>query len=125
MDELELAKLLGIACQATCGCGNGLIKYEGEASNTNFFLTCRPYSDKYAHPMKIVIPKDCQLIKDHYENKQLKEEKDNAVTLLKERNEEKRTLLQKLENIDLIVMGEDDEVSKLIQKELKENDHGT
>jgi len=65
MDELKLAKLLGIACQATCGCGNGLIKYEGEASNTNFFLTCRPYSDKYDHPMKIIIPKDCQLIKDH------------------------------------------------------------
>lgn len=66
MNEKTVSKLLGICCQNTCGCGNQMIKYDGERSYKDWFLTCKPFSEKYSHPMKVRIPKNCQLLKDHH-----------------------------------------------------------
>lgn len=54
----KLTDELIITCRTTCGCGNKLVNYEGQAETTHYLLTCQPYSEKYFHPLLIAVDKN-------------------------------------------------------------------
>lgn len=47
-----------ITCRTTCGCGNELVPYTKQTETTHYLLTCKPFSDKYDHPLLIAIDKN-------------------------------------------------------------------
>ena len=46
-----------ISCRTTCGCGSGLVPYTKQTETTHYLLTCKPYSERYDHPLLIAIDK--------------------------------------------------------------------
>ena len=53
-----------IACRTTCGCGSGLVPYTKQTETTHYLLTCKPYSERYNHPLLIEIDKKSPLLED-------------------------------------------------------------
>lgn len=61
---MALIEGLDITCRTTCGCGYGLVPYTKQKETTHYLLTCKPYSDRYNHPLLIAIDKNSPMFKN-------------------------------------------------------------